>query len=64
FVVSSYFNVFVKIFWKVYIWKKMNCLLRFIGNKLLRSWGGLVFARSDTDVRVVWNQRRVGHLAD
>ena len=50
FVVSFYFNVFVKIFWKVYIWKRMNCLLRFVGNKLLGSWGGLVFARSDTDV--------------
>ena len=47
FVVSSYFNVFVKIFWKVYIWKRRNYLLRFVGNKLLGSWGGLVFARSD-----------------
>ncbi|MEK9669156.1 MAG: hypothetical protein VW701_18550, partial [Deltaproteobacteria bacterium] len=57
FVVSSYFNVFVKIFWEVYIWKRMNDLPRFVGNKLLRSWSGLVFARSDTDVCVVWNQR-------
>ena len=50
FVISSYFDVFVKIFWKVYIWGRMNYLLGFVGNKLLGSWSGLVFARSDTNM--------------
>ena len=44
FVVFSYFDVFVKIFWKVYVWKRRNYLLRFVGNKLLGSLGRLVLA--------------------
>ena len=45
FVISAYFDVFVKIFWEIYIWKSMNYYLRIVGNKLLESWGRLVFAR-------------------
>ncbi len=57
FVVSSYFDVFVKIFWEVYIWKRMDDLPRFVGKKLLRSWSGLGLAWDWVLTSVVRNQR-------
>ena len=62
-VISSYFDIFVKIFWKVYIWKRRNYLLRFVGNKLLGSWDGLVLAVGWVLTCVVWNSA-VGQLSN
>ncbi|MDA0857768.1 MAG: hypothetical protein O2900_17465 [Proteobacteria bacterium] len=42
----------------------MNCLLRFVGNKLLGGAGVDWCLRGRMLTCVVWNQWRVGHLAD